>query len=123
MVDLLAHQGAGGLEDFHLLVPDRLLVEADWGLHRNQGQQLQLVVLHDVAQGAGALVVATPAFHAQLFGDRQLDTVAELVVPDRLEDGVGEAKGEDVLDRLLAQVVVDAEDLVLVEDRFDLAVQ
>src|SRR5690606_8797153 len=32
------------------------------------------------------------------------------------EDPVGEAEGEDVLDRLLAQVVVDPEDLLLLED-------
>jgi hypothetical protein len=33
------------------------------------------------------------------------------VVPQRLEDGVAEAQGDQVLDRLLAEIVVDAEDL------------
>jgi hypothetical protein len=36
-------------------------------------------------------------------------------VPDGLEDPVPEAQDEQVLDGLLAQVVVDAQDLVLVE--------
>jgi hypothetical protein len=42
-----------------------------------------------------------------------VDVVA---VPERLEDGVGEAEDQQVLHRLLAQVVVDAVDLLLVED-------
>ncbi len=37
-------------------------------------------------------------------------------VPDRLQEPVGEAEVEQVLDRLLAQVVIDAEDLVLAKD-------
>ena len=41
-----------------------------------------------------------------------VDVVA---VPDRLEQAVGEAEGEDVLRRLLAEEVVDAEDLLLGE--------
>ena len=44
-------------------------------------------------------------------------------VPDRLEDAVAEPQGQDVLDRLLAEVVVDAIDLALVEDGRDVAVQ
>jgi hypothetical protein len=38
-----------------------------------------------------------------------------LAVPHRLEDAVGEAEDEKVLDGLLAEVVVDAVDLRLVE--------
>ena len=38
-----------------------------------------------------------------------------LAAPHRLEDRVREAEDQDVLDRLLAEVVVDAEDLVLGE--------
>jgi hypothetical protein len=41
--------------------------------------------------------------------------VDELAVPDRLEDPVREAERKHVLDRLLAEVVVDPEDLVLDE--------
>ena len=42
-----------------------------------------------------------------------------LAVPDGLEQSVGEAEGQDVLGRLLAQEVVDPEDLVVVEDLVD----
>ena len=46
-----------------------------------------------------------------------------VAVPDRLEEAVGEPQREDVLRRLLAEEVVDAEDLLLVEDLVDLPVQ
>ena len=52
---------------------------------------------------------------AERFGDGDLHVVDVLVVPDRLEDRVGEPQRQQVLHRLLAQVVVDAEDLVLGE--------
>ena len=42
-----------------------------------------------------------------------------VAVPDRLEEAVGEPQGEDVLHRLLAEEVVDPEDLLLVEDVVD----
>ena len=122
-VHLLAGQRADRLQHLHLLVSDRALIEADRWLHGHQCQQLQLVVLDDVAERAGALVIASAAFNSQFLGDRDLDRVHVLVVPDRLEDGVGEAEGEDVLNGLLAQVVVDPEDLVLVEDGLHLGVQ
>ena len=38
-----------------------------------------------------------------------------VAVPDAFEDRVAEAEDEDVLHRLLAQVMVDAEDLFLLE--------
>ena len=49
-----------------------------------------------------------------------VDVVA---VPDRLEQPVGEPQREDVERGLLAEVVVDPEDLVLVEDPVDDLVQ
>jgi len=38
--------------------------------------------------------------------------IDEVAVPDRLEEPVGEAEGEDILGRLLAEEMVDAEDLL-----------
>ena len=49
--------------------------------------------------------------------------IDEVAVPDRLEQPVAEAEGKDVLRRLLAQEVVDAEDLVLRKDLVQLGVQ
>ena len=37
-------------------------------------------------------------------------------IPDRLEDAVAEPQGQDVLDGLLAEIMIDAVDLALVEN-------
>src|SRR5207244_12179589 len=55
--------------------------------------------------------------HAEGIGHRDLDVVDVVPVPDRLEEGVGEAEDREVLDGSLAEVVVDAEDVRLVERR------
>ena len=63
----------------------------------------------------GLLVERRAALDPDRLGDGDLDVVDELAVPDRLEDPVREAQREQVLHRLLAEVVVDAEDLALAE--------
>src|SRR3954451_23259335 len=73
------------------------------------------MVLEDVADCAGVLVVAGPGLDADRLGHRHLDVVDELAIPDRLEDPVREAEREHVLHGLLAEVVVDPEDLLLAE--------
>jgi hypothetical protein len=67
---------------------------------------------HHVAVGAGLLVEAAALAQAQRLGHVDLHVVDEVAVPDRLEQAVGEAERQDVLRRLLAQEVVDAEDLL-----------
>ena len=69
------------------------------------------MVLEDVADRAGLLVERRAALDPDRLGDRDLDVVDELAVPDRLEDAVREPQRQHVLDRLLAEVVVDPEDL------------
>ena len=59
----------------------------------------------------------------QFFGRGDLHVIDVVAVPDRLENGVGEPQHEDVLHRLLAEVMVDAVDLVLGEHPVDLFVQ
>ena len=73
------------------------------------------MVLEDVPDRARVLVVGGAALDAEGLGDRDLDVVDELAVPDRLEDAVREPQREHVLDRFLAEVVVDPEDLFLGE--------
>ena len=46
-----------------------------------------------------------------------------VTVPDRLEDGIGKAEDQDVLNRLFAQVVIDAVNLGLVKDLVHTRVQ
>ena len=77
------------------------------------------MVLHDVAHRARAVVVAGAFFDPDRFGGGDLNVIDVLTCPDRLEDAVREAEDEDVLDGLLAEVVIDPKDLVLAEHLLD----
>ena len=89
----------------------------------DQGEQLQQVVLQHVAGGAGGVVEAGPGADADVLGHGDLHRVDVLGVPQRLEQVVREAQRHDVLDGLLAQVVVDAEHVVAGEDVVDQVVE
>ena len=78
---------------------------------------------HHVLECAGRLVEADPVVHAQGLGDVDLHVIDVVTVPDRLEEAVGETEGQYVLGRLLAQEVVDPEDLFLVEEPVDQVVE
>ena len=69
-----------------------------------------------VAIGAGLLVEADAIADVERLRHVDLHMVDEIAVPDRLEQAVGEPEGEDVLRRLLAEEMIDAENLVLGED-------
>ena len=92
-------------------------------LHRDQADQLEQVVLEDVARRPGLLVERAAALDPDRLGDRDLHVVDVAPVPERLEDAVAEPEDQQVADGLLAQVVVDAIDLRLAEDLADLAVE
>ena len=102
----------GGLQHLGFFVAHGLGVKPPWRFHGGEGQHLGEVVLHHVAQGPRAFVVAGPLFHADCLCSRDLHTGDVVAVPDRFENGVSEAQHQDVLDRFLAEVVVDPEDLV-----------
>ena len=77
------------------------------------------MVLDDVAQRAGMVVIGAAPFDAEGLGDGDLHMVDMVGVPQRLEQGVGEAERHEVLDRLLPEIVVDPVDLAFVEDLAD----
>jgi len=81
------------------------------------------VVLQDVADRAHLVVEPSPPSDAEGLGHGDLDAVDVVAVPDRLQEGVGEAEVKEVLHRLLAQVVIDPEHGVLVEDLVDGPIQ
>ncbi len=74
------------------------------------------MVLHHVAQRAGVVVIVAAALQPDRLGDGDLHVIDDIAVPQPLEDRVGEAQRQQVLHRLLAEVVVDAEGLRLGED-------
>src|SRR5882724_6382660 len=115
-VHLTSGNGSQRLQDLELLVAHGVRVHGHGRLQRDQAHDLEEVVLHHVAQDALRLEVAAAPLDAHGLGARDLHVVDEAVVPDRLEDAVREAEDEEVLDRLLPEVVVDAIDARLVED-------
>ncbi len=81
------------------------------------------VIGHHVAQRAGRLVEIAAILDTHRLGHGDLHIVDMVAVPQRLEDAVGEAEDHDVLDRLLAQIMVDPVDLLLVQHRQQLGVE
>jgi hypothetical protein len=79
-------------------------------LHRKQRDDLEQVVLDDVAQATCGFVEATALADAEVFGQRHLHAGHVGPVPDRLGKGIGEPEIQDVHDRFLAQVMIDAKD-------------
>jgi hypothetical protein len=45
------------------------------------------------------------------------------LIPEGLENPIGEAEREDILNRLFAQVMIDTVDLVLAEDSTELTIE
>ena len=88
-------------------------------LHGGQRHQLEQVVLDDVASRADAVVVASARADTDVLGHRDLDGIDVVGLPEGLKHGVREAHRHDVLNGFLAQVVVDAEDILLVKDLRD----
>ena len=81
------------------------------------------MVLDHVAQRADLVVVARARPDALLLGRGDEDRFDQVAIPHGFEQRVREPEGEDVLDGVLGQVVVDAEDLLLVERGSELRVQ
>ena len=81
------------------------------------------MVLHHIAQRPGRLIERPATFDPDALRRRNLDVVDIVPVPHVLEDAVREAEHQDVLHRLFAEIVIDAEDLVFVEHLVHLIVQ
>ena len=69
------------------------------------------MVLDHIANRAGFLIKLAAALDAERLRHRDLHAVNIVAIPDGLQKAVGEAEDQQVLDRFLAQVVVDAEDI------------
>ncbi len=102
-------------QDFDFLIAQCVGFQRRGRLHCHQGKQLHQVILQHVAQRAGLVVVIRTIFDARLLGYGDLDVVDEVAVPNRLDHQVGKSEHQQVLHRLLGQVVIDAINLLLVE--------
>ena len=103
------------VEHVNLLVSYLIGIERHHRFHGHQTEELHQVILYHVAEGPRVLVIASPMPNAGFFGHRDCHVIDIATVPDRLEEGVSESKCQDVLHRLLAQIMVDAEDLRFVK--------
>src|SRR4030081_3784225 len=81
------------------------------------------MVLHYVTKSSSRFVKRAAAFDSDVLCRGDLDMVDVVAVPHILEDAVRETEYQDVLHRLFAEVVIDAEDLVFVEHLVDFIVQ
>ncbi|MNZ97466.1 hypothetical protein D3C78_1167040 [compost metagenome] len=77
------------------------------------------MVLQHVAGRPGAVVVSAAVLYAEAFTHADLYMIDLVVAPHRFQQGIGKAQGHEVLHGFLAQVVVDAKHLRLVEHRAD----
>ena len=96
-------------KDLDLLVADRRSVEIGRRLHRDEREQLEHMVLHHVPKGAGLIIIIPAALDPNRLGDRDLDVLDMGGVPQGLEREFRKAEREKVLDRLLAEIMVDPE--------------
>ncbi len=123
-LELTAHQvvarhGLHRAEHLLLHVAEFLDPRTHRRLHREQRDRLEEVVLHDVPQAADLFVELAPTLDAEVFRHRDLHRPHVVAIPDGFEKGVREAEVDDVLRRLLAEVVVDAKDVRLGKDRVE----
>lgn len=71
------------------------------------------MVLHDIADDAKLVKVPAAALGAEGLLERNLHVVDVMPVPRSPEERVAKSKDEDILDHFLAEVVVNAEQLLL----------
>src|SRR6478736_8137436 len=79
------------------------------------GQHLQHVVLHDIAYRPGPVVEPTSVGNVEGLGHRDLDALDVGPVEQRLQDGIGEAREQHIVEWVETEPVVDAIDVVLGE--------
>ncbi len=117
--DLRVDVGAGDrpqrADHLELFIAHDLRIERSRRLGCDERQELEDVVLHHIAERAGLLVVPRARSDALFLGHRDLHVIDVSLIEERLENAVCEPQDEDVLDRFLAEIVIDAEDLPFVE--------
>jgi hypothetical protein len=71
------------------------------------------MVLHDIANDAKLVKISATPLGTERLLERDLHVVDVVPVPGGTQERVAESQNEDILHHLLAQVMVDAEELVL----------
>ncbi len=113
------HDGAQGVQHFQLLIAHGIRRAARRRLHRENAKKLQQMTLHHVPQSTGLVVEVAAPFGTDRLRDGDLNVTDAPPPPQRLEQRITEAQRDEVLNRLFSEIVVDAIDLLLFEDRAD----
>ena len=106
-LDIRPDDGAQRLQDLDLLVADGAGLQHVRRLDGEEGEELHEMVLHHVAHMPGLVVIAGTLLQPHRLGDGDLDMVDVAARPGALEQRVGEPQDEQVLHRLLAEIMVD----------------
>lgn len=117
--DVLGLNGWNGTENANLLIADILGVERDGPLHSQESKDLEEMVLHDITNDTELVKVAPATLGTKGLLEGDLDVVDVVSVPRGAEERVAKSKNQNVLDHLLAQVVVNSEQFLLVPIRLE----
>ncbi len=91
--------------------------------HRQAGDDLEHVILHDVADRSHFVIKLSPPLHPELLGHGDLDALQVVAVPAGLDQRIGEAEVDQVQHRFLAEVMIDAKDGRLGKEAMKRAIQ
>ena len=69
------------------------------------------------------IVIAAASFDTDRLGNAELDMIDMLLVPQWLEHAVGKAKGQNILHRLFAEIMIDTIYLAFIPIAENFAVQ
>src|SRR6266700_8015719 len=73
------------------------------------------MVLHHVANGAGLVVKPSAALYAAVLCHSDFYALDVVAIPKSFDKSVGETEGQQVVNRSLAKIVVNAKDIGLIE--------
>ena len=107
---------ANRLQYFQLLIAHGGGVKRCRRFHSHERGELQDVALNHVAQRTRRFVEATATLHAQRFRCGDLHVVHVIAIPKGLENAVPKAKNQQILHRIFAEIVIDAVNLLFLED-------
>src|SRR5947207_4528953 len=99
-----------GPQDLHFFIADGIRIKGDGWLHCCQAENLHNVVLYHVTNSPGLLIVLCARADAQALSNYNLYMVNILCIPERLKDTIGEAECQQILNGLLAHIVINAVD-------------
>ena len=73
------------------------------------------MVLHHVAQLTHSVVISPPPFDPHLFRNGNLNMIDTTLIPLGIDKAIGKSQHQKVLDRLLAQVMINPVDILLID--------